>query len=66
MTSRTAASSVRQHCGHFGSAQQQPGIHALHKVLYVQEVVTLQKKYFIYLQQKMKITQFINYYDTLG
>ena len=35
-------------------------------VLYVQEVVTLQKKYLIYLHQKMRFTPFINYYDTLG
>ena len=35
-------------------------------VLYVQEVVTLQKKYLIYLHQKMRSTPFINYYDTLS
>ena len=35
-------------------------------ILYVQEVVTLQKKYLIYLHQKMMFTPFINYYDTLG
>ena len=35
-------------------------------VLYVQEVVTLQQKYLIYLHQKMRFTPFINYYDTLG
>ena len=35
-------------------------------VLYVQEVVTLQKKDLIYLHQKMRFTAFINYYDTLG
>ena len=35
-------------------------------ILYVQEVVTLQKKYLIYLHQKMRLTPFINYYDTLG
>ena len=35
-------------------------------VQYVQEVVTLQKKYLIYLHQKMRFTPFINYYDTLG
>ena len=34
--------------------------------LYVQEVVTLQKKYLIYLHQKMRFTPFINYYDPLG
>ena len=33
------------------------------KVLYVQEVVTLQKKYLLYLHQKMRFTPFINYYD---
>ena len=32
------------------------------KLLYVQEVVTLQKKYLIYLHQKMRFTPFINYY----
>ena len=35
-------------------------------LLYVQKVVTLQKKYLIYLHQKMRFTPFINYYDTLG
>ena len=35
-------------------------------ILYVQELVTLQKKYLIYLHQKMRFTPFINYYDTLG
>ena len=35
-------------------------------LLYFQGVVTLQKKYIIYLQQKMRFTAFINYYDTLG
>ena len=30
-------------------------------LLYVQEVVTLQKKYLIYLHQKMRVTPFINY-----
>ena len=35
-------------------------------VLYVQEVVTLQKKYLIYWNQKMRFTQFIHYYNTLG
>ena len=30
-------------------------------VLYVQEVVTLQKKYLIYLHQIMRFTPFINY-----
>ena len=35
-------------------------------LLYVQEVVTLQKKYLIYLHQKMRFTPYINYYDTLG
>ena len=34
--------------------------------MYVQEVVTLQKKYLIYLHQKMRFTTFINYYNTLG
>ena len=34
--------------------------------LYVQEVVTLQKKYQIYLHQKMRFTAFFNYYDILG
>ena len=34
-------------------------------VLYVQEVVTLQKKN-IYLHQKMRFTPFINYYHTFG
>ena len=34
-------------------------------VLYVQEVVTLQKKYLIYLHQNMRFTPFINYFDTL-
>ena len=33
-------------------------------ILYVQEVVTLQKKYLIYLLQKMRFTPFINYYKT--
>ena len=33
-------------------------------VLYVQEVVALQKKYLIYMHQKMRFTPFINYYDT--
>ena len=32
---------------------------------YVQEVVTLKKKYLIYLHQKMRFTPFINYYETL-
>ena len=36
------------------------------QVLYVQEVVTLQKKYSIYLHQEMRFTPFINYYDTSG
>ena len=35
-------------------------------ILYVQEVVTLQKKYLIYLHQKMRFTPIFNYYDTLG
>ena len=35
-------------------------------ILYVQEVDTLQKKYIIYLHQKMRLTPFINYYNTLG
>ena len=35
-------------------------------LLYVQEVVTLQKNYLIYLYQKMRLTLFMNYYDTLG
>ena len=30
-------------------------------ILYVQEVVTLQKKYLIYLHQKLRCTPFINY-----
>ena len=30
----------------------------------LQEVVTLQKKNLIYLHQKMRFTQFINYYNT--
>ena len=34
-------------------------------ILFVQEVVTLQKKHLIYLHQKMRFTPFINYYDTL-
>ena len=38
--------------------------HYRQHVLYVQEVVTLQKKYLIYLRQKMRFTPFINYYDT--
>ena len=33
---------------------------------YVQEVVTLRKKYLIHLHQKMRFTPFINYKDTLG
>ena len=33
-------------------------------ILYVQEEVTLQKKK--HLHQKMRFTQFINYYDILG
>ena len=33
---------------------------------YVPEVVTLHKKYLIYLQQKMRFTPVINYYNTLG
>ena len=37
-----------------------------HFILYVQEVVTLQKKYLIYLHQKIRLTPFIKYYDTLG
>ena len=36
------------------------------ELLYVQEVVTLQKKYQIYLQQKMRFTPFFDYYDILG
>ena len=36
------------------------------KVLYVQEEVTLQKKYLIYLHKKMRFTTFFNYYNTLG
>ena len=40
--------------------------HVLFYVLYVQEVVTLQKKYLFYLHQKMRFTPFINYYDILG
>ena len=35
-------------------------------ILYVQEVVPLQKKYLIYLHQKIRFAPFINYYDTLG
>ena len=35
-------------------------------LLYVQELVTLQKKYLIYLHRKIRFTLFINYYDTLG
>ena len=35
-------------------------------LLYVQEVVTLQKKIFNILHQKMRFTPFINYYNTLG
>ena len=35
-------------------------------LLYVQEVVTLQKRYLIYLQQKLGFTPFINYYNTSG
>ena len=34
------------------------------RLLYVQEVVTLRKKYLIYFHQKMRFTSFINYYDT--
>ena len=41
-------------------------INILCLVLYVQEVVTLQKKHSIYLHQKMRFSSFINYYDTLG
>ena len=53
--------------------RQEDDIHFLHNpnirfrnVLYVQEVVTLQKKYLIYLHQRMRFTPFINYYNTLG
>ena len=35
-------------------------------ILYVQEVVTLQKKYLKYLHQKIRFTPLINYYDILG
>ena len=35
-------------------------------ILYVQELVPLQKKHLIYLHQKMRFKPFINYYDTLG
>ena len=35
-------------------------------LLYVQEVVTLQKKYLIYLHRKMRFTPFINNYNILG
>ena len=38
----------------------------VNNILYVQEVVTLQKKCLIYLHQKMRFTPFIDYYDTLG
>ena len=43
----------------------QRGVSLDRMVLYVQEVVTLQKKYLIYLHRKMRFTPFINYYDTL-
>ena len=35
-------------------------------ILYVQDVVILQKKLLIYLRKKMRFTPFINLYDTLG
>ena len=35
-------------------------------ILYVQEVVTLQKKYLKYVHKKMRFTPVINEYDTLG
>ena len=36
-------------------------------ILYDQEVVTLKKKYLIYLHQKMRVIHhFFNYYDTLA
>ena len=44
-------------------------IHVNHLAItiqYIQEVVTLQKKYFIYLHQKMRFTPFINDYEGLG
>ena len=43
-----------------------PNSLCIYIILYVQEVGTLQKKYLIYLHQKMRFTPFINYYDTLG
>ena len=42
---------------------KRPGFWDTILILYFQEVVTLQKKYSIYLHQKMRFTPFINYYD---
>ena len=39
----------------------QPDVQQTNLILYVQEVVTLQKKYLIYLHQKMRFTPSINY-----
>ena len=39
-------------------------VRLLTQLLYVREVVTLQKKYLIYLHQKMRFKTFINHYDT--
>ena len=38
----------------------------LNGLQYVQEVVTLEKKYLVYLHQKMRFTPVVNYYNTLG
>ena len=36
------------------------------QILYVQEVLTIQIFFFLYLHQKMRFTSFINYYNSLG
>ena len=55
--------------GHQSGRSDRPDIRlyrSIRFVLYVQEVVTLQKKYLIHLHKKMKFTPFINYFNTLG
>ena len=58
--------SLLLHRHHYGHRRLGIQVKHFYKVLYVQEVVTLQKKYLIYFHQKMRFTPFINYYNTLG
>ena len=56
--------SGRMHANHISTTYSYRYCVKISLLLYVQEVVSLQKRCLIYLYQKMRFTPFINYYNT--